>query len=122
MSRLLQKELGDIFQRYGRDNYPGVMISVNQIKVTPDLAIAKTYLSFLPKQRKDEVLKSIQNTTGQVRHELGKRIRNQLRIVPELVFYYDDTDEVAAEVERMFENLDIPPEDENPLDSDVYKE
>ena len=89
ISRLLQKELSLIFQSQTRQMH-GVMVSVTRVKISPDLSICTAYLSIFPSERGDELLKNIQQNTSTIRYDLGQRVRNQLRIIPELRFFIDD--------------------------------
>ena len=88
--RLLQKELSLIFQSQTRQMH-GVMVSVTRVKISPDLSICTAYLSICPSERGDELLKNIQQNTSTIRYDLGQRVRNQLRIIPELRFFIDDS-------------------------------
>ena len=90
ISRLLQKELSLIFQSQTRQMH-GVMVSVTRVKISPDLSICTAYLSICPSERGDELLKNIQQNTSTIRYDLGQRVRNQLRIIPELRFFIDDS-------------------------------
>ena len=90
ISRLLQKELSVIFQEQTRAMH-GVMLSVTRTKISPDLSICTAYLSIFPSERGEELLANIEKNTKQIRYTLGQRIRNQLRIVPELRFFIDDS-------------------------------
>lgn len=90
ISRLLQKELSLIFQSQTRQMH-GVMVSVTRVKVSPDLSICTAYLSIFPSERGSELLSNIQQNTSTIRYDLGQRVRNQLRIIPELRFFIDDS-------------------------------
>ena len=90
ISRLLQKELSVIFQEQTRAMH-GVMVSVTRTKISPDLSICTAYLSIFPSERGEELLANIEKNTKQIRYTLGQRIRNQLRIIPELRFFIDDS-------------------------------
>ena len=90
ISRLLQKELSVIFQEQTRAMH-GVMVSVTRTKISPDLSICTAYLSIFPSERGEELLANIEKNTKQIRYTLGQRIRNQLRLVPELRFFIDDS-------------------------------
>ena len=90
ISRLLQKELSLIFQSQTRQMH-GVMVSVTRVKISPDLSICTAYLSIFPSERGDELLKNIQQNTSTIRYDLGQRVRNPLRIIPELRFFIDDS-------------------------------
>lgn len=90
ISRLIQKELSDIFQRQTQGTH-GVLVSVSAVRISPDLSIARGYLSIFPSEKAQEILNNINANTRQVRYELGTRVRHQLRIIPELKFFLDDS-------------------------------
>jgi len=90
VSRLLQKELGVIFQKKGNE-LGNKMITVTVVRISPDLGIAKVYLSVFPHGKEDNILEPVRKMGSQIRHELGKKIKNQLRHVPELTFFLDDS-------------------------------
>jgi ribosome-binding factor A len=91
INNLLQKDLGEIFQIEMRHVTQGAMITVTKVKVTPDLSVAKVYLSLFAAADKDALLKNIRSHTKEIRGKLGNRIKNQLRVVPNLSFYIDDS-------------------------------
>ncbi|NJL14230.1 MAG: 30S ribosome-binding factor RbfA [Microscillaceae bacterium] len=113
VARLLQKELGEIFQQDAKHLFNQAFITVTTVRVTPDLGIARVYLSFLLVNNKKEALEDIQDKTRAVRQLLGQRIGKSLRIVPELHFYLDDTAEYASHIDALLDSLDIPPADED---------
>ncbi len=90
IARLLQKELSLIFQSQTRMMH-GVMVSVTECRVSPDLSICTAYLSIFPSDKGDEIMKNINASEKTIRYELGTRVRNQLRIIPELRFFIDDS-------------------------------
>ncbi len=90
ISRLIQKELGDIFQRQTQAMH-GVLVSVSAVRISPDMSICRAYLSVFPSERSAEIQKNKNDNAGQVRFELGTRVRHQLRIIPELKFFVDDS-------------------------------
>lgn len=90
IARLLQKELGDIFLLEGK-KMQGTLISVSVVRISPDLSIAKVYLSIFPSEKGEELLKSLNANSKTIRYELGTRTRHQLRIIPELKFFLDDS-------------------------------
>ncbi len=90
ISRLIQKELSDIFQRQTQGTH-GVLVSVSAVRISPDLSIARGYLSIFPSEKAQEILQNINANARQVRYELGTRVRHQLRIIPELKFFLDDS-------------------------------
>ncbi|GAA4309787.1 30S ribosome-binding factor RbfA [Nibribacter koreensis] len=109
-ARLIQKELAEIFQRDVSHLFQGSYISISGVRVSPDLGVAKTHLSFLLNPNGKDLLKEIQFHTKTIRHELAKRIRNQVRVVPELIFYIDESAEYAAKMDKIISQLDIPGE------------
>lgn len=90
ISRLLQKELSLIFQSQTRMMH-GVMVSVTRVKISPDLSICTAYLSIFPSEKGEEILKAVTVNQATIRYDLGQRVRNQLRIIPELRFFIDDS-------------------------------
>lgn len=90
ISRLLQKELATIFHSQTRMLH-GVLVSVTRVKVSPDLSICTAYLSIFPSDKAEELLNNINANDKTIRYELGQRTHNQLRIIPELRFFIDDS-------------------------------
>ena len=86
----MQKELSDMFQRQTAA-MPGVLVSVSKCRVSPDMSICRGYLSVFPSERAEEIVGNINANVKSVRFELGKRVRMQLRIIPELKFFVDDS-------------------------------
>ncbi|GAA4833952.1 30S ribosome-binding factor RbfA [Algivirga pacifica] len=107
-SRLIQKDLGEIFQQNANKLFGGAFITVTDVTVSPDLGLAKVYLSFLMSKDKEASLEMVKEHGKQIRNLLAQRIRHQARIIPELNFYIDDTEEKAARIDKIFEDLDIP--------------
>lgn len=101
ISRLLQKDLGEIFQREVNDILLGTMVSVTAVRVSPDLGIAKVYISIFPSKNKDEVFEQVKQHTSKVRHLLGKRVGKQLRVVPDLSFYIDDSLDYIDNIDKL---------------------
>ena len=90
IARLLQKELSEIF-RVQTAKMGGVLVSVSEVRVSPDLSIARAYLSIFPSERANEIIESINHSARSVRYELAQRVRYQLRKTPELTFFIDDS-------------------------------
>ena len=90
IARLIQKELSDIFQRQ-TSQMRGVIVSVSACRISPDLSVCRVYLSVFPSNRADELVNNINANGRSVRFELGKRVGKQLRIIPELKFFIDDS-------------------------------
>ncbi|QCR23956.1 30S ribosome-binding factor RbfA [Pontibacter sp. SGAir0037] len=112
-SRLIQKELAEIFQREVPHLFGGAYISVSVVRVSPDLGLARVYLSVMMAKSNEGLLLEIRANTKTIRHLLAQRIKKQVRVIPELVFYLDDSAEYAAHIDKLFSNIEIPPADEN---------
>ena len=100
IARLLQKELSLIFQQQTRATH-GVMISVTRTKISPDLSICTAYLSVFPSEKGEEILANINTNSKQIRYELGTRVRNQMRIIPELRFFIDDSLDYIEHIDEL---------------------
>ena len=100
IARLLQKELSLIFQSQTRMMH-GTMVSVTRVKVSPDLGICTAYLSIFPSEKSEELLKNITANEKTIRYELGTRVRNQLRIIPELKFFVDDSLDYLERIDEL---------------------
>ena len=107
---VIQKDLVEVLQKAAQDGMQGVIISVSKVTVTTDLSIAKVYLSIFPSEKRDELVKGIQSNTTLIRHELAKRTRNQLRRMPELSFFGDDSLDYIEDIDKSLRG-----EDENPI-------
>jgi len=90
-SRLIQKELSEIFLKEGKSLFPGAMVTITVVRVSPSLDYAKVYLSVFTNGNKDEFLENITLKSKHIRYLLGKKIRNQIKKIPELVFLIDDS-------------------------------
>lgn len=90
IARLIQKELSEIFRRQTAKTH-GVIVSVSSVKVSPDLSIAKAYLSVFPSDKGPEMIENINKSAKTIRYELAQIVRFQLRKTPELQFYLDDS-------------------------------
>ena len=100
IARLLQKELSVIFQEQTRSLH-GVMVSVTRVKVSPDLSICTAYLSIFPSEKAEELIQNITKNETQIRYELGTRVRYQLRIIPELRFFIDDSLDYIERIDEL---------------------
>lgn len=101
VARLIQKDLGEIFQLFCRDHLSGNLITVTKVNVSPDLAVAKTYLSLFGKTEKNELLKIINAQKKAIRLSLGNRIHNQVRVIPDLEFFIDDSLDYIENIDRL---------------------
>ena len=100
IARLIQKELSVIFQQQTRAMH-GVMVSVTRTKISPDLSICTAYLSVFPSARGEEILININANEKTIRYELGTRVRYQLRIIPELRFFIDDSLDYIERIDEL---------------------
>lgn len=100
ISRLLQKELSDIFLLQTKA-MNGVLVSVSVVRISPDMSIARVYLSIFPSDKSEELVKNINNNMKSIRFELGNRVRHQLRIIPELKFFVDDSLDYLEKIDAL---------------------
>lgn len=100
IARLLQKELGDIFQRQTQSMH-GVLVSVSAVRISPDMSVCSAYLSIFPSERSAEIIGNINRNVRQLRYELGTRVRHQLRIIPELRFFVDDSLDYIEHIDEL---------------------
>jgi len=104
IARLVQKDLGMIFQQQSHILFGGAMITVTKVHITRDLAIAKIYLSLFATRSKPELMESIRLHSKEIRRELGSRVHKQLRIIPELHFYLDDSLDYIDNIEHLLKS------------------
>lgn len=114
VARQLQKDLGEIFQRdlthaFSSVSGGSVFITITNVRVSPDLGIARVYLSLLNAKNRTMLMDAIQEKSRTIRQLLGERVRHQLRIVPDLQFFLDDTAEYAEKMDKLFAGIVIPP-------------
>lgn len=100
IARLIQKDLSEIFRRQ-TSALGGVIVSVSQVRITPDLSIAKAYLSIFPPERSAEILENIKKQAKTVRYELAQDVKEVLRKCPELQFYLDDSLDYIENIDRL---------------------
>lgn len=100
IARLIQKDLSNIFQAQTRQTR-NLLVSVSVVRISPDLSVAKAYLSIFPSERAQEVLQNINAHASEVRYELGKLERHQLRIIPELKFFLDDSLDYVENIDKL---------------------
>ena len=101
VARLLQKEIGEIFTKKEINLSSNLMISVTQVRMSPDLGIAKTYLSLFPAKDKTEIIEKIRAQASEIRYLLGNRVGKQLRHTPQLHFYLDDSFDYAEKIDQL---------------------
>jgi ribosome-binding factor A len=102
IARLIQKDLSEILLDESRTNFTHTLISITQVRISPDLSIAKVYVSiFTTIMTKEEILNIIKQKAKEIRGKLGYRVQKQLRIVPNLVFFLDDSLDYAEKIENL---------------------
>ena len=106
---LLQQELATVFQRDLPHLFPGLPPGISTVRVAPDLGVARIYLSLLLTNNSDSMLRDVRDHAKEIRMALAKRIRQQVRVVPELVFFLDDSASYAAHMDQVLSGLNIPP-------------
>ncbi len=103
IDRLIQKELGEMFQRQTQA-MRGVLVSVSNVRVSPDLSVCNVYVSVFPSEKADEIVKNLNDNVRSIRYDLGQRVRYQLRIIPELKFFKDDTLDYIEHIDELLGN------------------
>jgi len=109
-SKLIMKDLADLFQKDLKPIFGNAFVTIKNVSISPDLSVAKIHLSFLLVPDPKAALKEVIVNTKQIRQALGARIRHQARIIPELIFFLDESGEYAMQMDTMIQNLNIPKE------------
>lgn len=102
---VLQEELATIFQREGAEYLPNTLVTITKVRVSPDLAVAKVYLSFLSTNNTALSIATVNSHAGEIRYKLGARIRHQARVVPTLTFFLDDTNTYVEHMDKIFDKI-----------------
>ena len=104
VSRLIQKELADMFLKKGNEFAHGKLVSITRVRVSPDLSFAKVYLSIFPTSHQDDILHTIQEHSSKIRFDLGQKVRSQLRIVPDIAFHIDDSLDYIEKIDKLLKS------------------
>ncbi len=104
VNRLMQKELGELLLIESK-KMPGVLISVTNVRVSADLSVAHAYLSVFPSEKSKELVNNINENVKTVRFDLGKRLKNQLRVIPELTFHVDDSLDYIENIDKLLKDI-----------------
>lgn len=104
INRLLQKELSEVFLLQTR-SAQGLLITVSQVRVSPDLSTARVYLSIFPSENGPTVIKTVQQQAKSIKHDLAARLRFQLRRMPELTFFLDDSLDYAENIDNLLNKI-----------------
>ncbi len=102
---VIQEDLAAIFQREGMNYLPNTMVTITKVRVTPDLAIARVFLSFFNNNDHALALHTIKSHASEIRYKLGGRIKDQVRIIPQLEFFIDDTSAYVDRMDKIFEKI-----------------
>ncbi|MBS1497515.1 MAG: 30S ribosome-binding factor RbfA [Bacteroidetes bacterium] len=105
VAAVLEKELNEIFQKLGLSMIDGGMVSIASVKITPDLFDARVYCSFFKVKNPTEALQTIEDRKWEIKKELTSRVRHQLRSMPQLSFYIDDTLEYVDKIEQILKDI-----------------
>ncbi len=106
---VIQKDLAGIFQREGMSFLPNTLVTITKVRVTPDLAIARVFLSFFNNTNPTLALNTIKAHASEIRYKLGGLIKDQARIVPQLEFFVDDTNEYVERMDKIFDKISKEP-------------
>lgn len=120
-AKLIQKDLSEIFQRDARHLFDGAFVTVTTVRVSPDLGLAKVYLSFMLSKEPQKILEKIQKEVKPIRKMLGDKMRKQARIIPELAFFYDDSPDYASKMDSIISNIGIPPKKDDEEENEDEK-
>jgi len=101
VAREIQRDLAEIIRSKGMAMFGGAMVTVSEVRISPDLSVAKAYVSIFPSEKQSEVMQILQNNVKTYRGELGRKVAAQLRIVPDIVFYLDTSLDYAEHIEEL---------------------
>ncbi|MEQ9302077.1 MAG: 30S ribosome-binding factor RbfA [Cyclobacteriaceae bacterium] len=107
--RLIQREVGEIFQKEARNLLGSIFATITAVKMSPDLGFAKVYVSIMQERDRKMNFKVIEEHKSEIRKYLGRRIGKSVRVIPELAFTLDETEDQAARIDSILSKLDIPP-------------
>lgn len=102
---VIQEDLAAIFQREGINYLPNTLITITKVRVTPDLALARIFLSFFNNTNSQLALQTIKSHSSEIRYKLGARIKDQVRVIPQLEFFVDDTGDYVERMDKIFEKI-----------------
>jgi ribosome-binding factor A len=102
---VIQEDLAAIFQREGMNYLPNTLVTITKVRVTPDLAIARVFLSFFNNNNPALALQTVKLHASEIRYKLGSRIKDQVRVIPQLEFFIDDTSEYVDRMDKIFDKI-----------------
>ena len=101
VSKEIQRDMAEIIRSKGMAAFSGAMVTVSGVKISPDLSVAKIYLSIFPSSKTKEVMETVSQMSRQLRGELGRKMAKQLRIIPELNYYVDDSLDYVEKIDEL---------------------
>ena len=110
---VIQQDLAEIFQREGMNFLPNTLVTITKVRVTPDLAIARVFLSYFNSTDAAASLSSVKVHASEIRYKLGAKIKNQVRVVPQLEFFVDDTNDYVEKMDQLFDQISKEPRQED---------
>jgi ribosome-binding factor A len=110
---VIQQDLAEIFQREGMNFLPNTMVTITKVRVTPDLALARVFLSFFNSVDAAASLSTVKAHASEIRYKLGAKIKNQVRVVPQLEFFVDDTNDYVEKMDQLFDQISKEPRQED---------
>ena len=110
---VIQQDLAEIFQREGMNFLPNTMVTITKVRVTPDLAIARVFLSYFNSVDATASLSTVKAHASEIRYKLGAKIKNQVRVVPQLEFFVDDTNDYVEKMDQLFDQISKEPRQED---------
>jgi len=108
-AKQLQKDLAEIFQKDPTHYFNSTLGTITDVSVSPDLGLARVYLSIFPINQANNIFDHLNEIKSEIRHKLGNKIGKRVRIIPELAFFHDDTEEKASKIDKIIDTLNIPP-------------
>ncbi len=116
-ARVIQKELSETLQKEGWSFHGNSIVTITMVRMSPDLSIAKVYLSIFNAENNELLLNELRAKSREIRYKLGEKIRNQVRVIPSIDFFIDDSMEYVSKMEKLFDAINKPKEGENPTES-----
>ncbi|MEM6735435.1 MAG: 30S ribosome-binding factor RbfA [Bacteroidota bacterium] len=111
-AKQIQKDLAEIFQKDPNYYFKSALGTISHVNVSPDLGLARVYVSIFPIKLAKNVFKHLDGIKSEIRYKLGKKIGDRVRIIPELAFFHDETEEKAQKLDKLIDDLKIPPLEE----------
>lgn len=104
VARLIQKDMAEMLQLFAKDWLPGLLVSVSSVRVSPDFALAKVYISVFPSDKSEHVLDILNKNNKEIRYQLGQRVKNQLRKIPEIAIFIDDSLDYIENIDQILKD------------------